>query len=98
MLCRYLLAVEIVCPDLTEPTNGYIIYATDTIALFDYQTAATYSCDDGFGLLGGDLLRSCVGSSSGPGEWSGTAPTCEGKRLVNESLTKSGHYSLPNTS
>ena len=55
---------------------------TDTMAPFDYQTTATYTCDVGFGLLGGDLLRICVGSSSGPGEWSGTAPTCEGIRLV----------------
>ncbi len=78
-MCSYLFTVEIVCSDLTDPYNGVITYTTDTIAPFDYQTSATYSCDGGFGLLGGDLLRSCVGSSSGPGEWSGTAPIYEGK-------------------
>ncbi|XP_064387965.1 uncharacterized protein LOC135336171 isoform X3 [Halichondria panicea] len=71
------ICIEIVCLDLTVPTNGIITYTTDTMAPFDYQTTATYTCDVGFGLLGGDLLRICVGSSSGPGEWSGTAPTCE---------------------
>ncbi len=66
-----------------------ITYTTDTMAPFDYQTTATYTCDVGFGLLGGDLLRICVGSSSGPGEWSGTAPTCEGIRYGNVFLFSS---------
>ena len=37
----------------------------------------TYSCDDGYGLLGGDSVRTCVRSPTGPGEWLGIAPTCE---------------------
>ena len=57
-----------------------ITYASDTTAPFDYQTTATYSCDSGLGLTSGDVVRSCVFSrtSSIGGDWSGTAPTCEG--------------------
>ena len=43
------------------------------------MTTATYSCDPGFGLSGGDSVRTCTGSTENPGEWTGTAPTCEGK-------------------
>ena len=66
------------CSSLVAPTNGMITYATDTTAPFDYQTTATYSCISGFGLSGGDRVRTCVSSSAGPGEWSGIEPTCEG--------------------
>ncbi len=57
-----------------------ITSASDTTAPFDYQTTATYSCDSGLGLTSGDVVRSCVFSrtSSIGGDWSGTAPTCEG--------------------
>ena len=54
------------------------------IAPFDYLTTATYSCNTGFGLSGGDTIRTCVGSSSGPGEWDGTAPTCERECFITE--------------
>ena len=66
------------CRSLTVPTNGVITYTADTTSPFDYQTTASYSCDAGFGLSGGNRVRTCVSSSSGPGEWSGIAPTCEG--------------------
>ncbi len=68
----------ITCSILTDPSNGVITYTTDTTAPFDYQTTATYSCDAGFRLSIGYTARSCVGSTNGPGIWSGTAPTCEG--------------------
>ncbi len=42
------------------------------------MTNATYGCDDGFGLSGGDRVRTCGSSSSGPGEWNGVNLTCEG--------------------
>ncbi len=58
--------------------NGLVTYATDTTSPFDYQTTATYSCDTGYGMSGGDTVRTCVSSTAGPGEWSGTVPTCEG--------------------
>ena len=62
------------CPDLPDPVNGMITFATDTTAEFDFMTTATYSCDSGYALVGMDTVRTCVGEE----EWSGTAPTCEG--------------------
>ena len=70
---------DITCSRLTDPSNGVITYTTDTTAPFDYQTTATYSCDNGFRLSAvGNTIRNCVGSNAGPGEWSGAAPICEG--------------------
>ena len=59
-------------------TNGFILFSVDTTAPFDYQTTATYGCDEGYGLSSTASVRTCVGSSQGLGEWSGIAPTCEG--------------------
>ncbi len=47
------------------------------------MTNATYSCDTGYGLSGGNPVRTCVSSDSGPGEWSGTALTCEGQNTIS---------------
>ncbi len=58
--------------------NGIITYDADATSIFVYNTTATYSCDNGYGLSGGDDVRACVQS---PGEWSGIAPTCQGKFL-----------------
>lgn len=69
----------ITCGNLPALTNGVITYATDTTALFDIQTTATYSCNFGFRLSGGNAVRICVGSMGGPGVWNGTAPVCEGQ-------------------
>ena len=41
---------------------------------------ATYSCDEGYGLTGGDAVIMCAGDGSDPfGSWNGAAPTCEGE-------------------
>ncbi len=71
---------EIDCSDVAAPTNGSVRYSTT--APYQYRATITYSCDTGYGLLGGDTVRACISSSTGPGEWSGTAPTCEGKYLL----------------
>ena len=62
------------CPALTNPVNGMITFATDMTGDFEFMTTATYSCDTGYVLVGGDTVRMCVSDQ----EWSGTAPTCEG--------------------
>ncbi len=65
------------CPDLSDPANGQIVYDDDTQAPFMVNTTATYSCAVGFTLQGFDK-RTCVGSSRN-GMWSGTEPSCEGE-------------------
>ena len=32
-------------------------------------------------------MRTCVGSVSGPGEWNGTVPACEGKEVLETVTT-----------
>ncbi len=71
------------CSQLNTPDNGFATFSPDTTAPYSFTTTVTYGCGSGFGLSGGDGMRTCVSSSSSPGEWSGTAPTCEGiSRLV----------------
>ena len=70
------LAIE--CAALNVPDNGLITFDPDMTAPHSFTTTATYGCSSGYGLSGGDRVRSCVESSAGPGEWSGTEPTCQG--------------------
>ena len=65
------------CTSLAAPTMGLISYSPDITSPYNYQTTATYSCVEGFGLLGGDKTRQCNSPSAGNAGWSGTAPTCE---------------------
>lgn len=65
---------------MAVPSNGMITYAIDVTPDFDPGTTATYSCDEGFGLSGGDTVRTCQGQPIGA--WSGTAPTCEGMHVI----------------
>ena len=67
------------CPDLPDPMNGDIEYVVDTTSTFNVTTTAMYKCDPGYSLVGGDIVRTCTGTSASPdGDWSGTAPSCEG--------------------
>ncbi len=62
------------CPDLEPVTNGIVTYSVDMVAPFrDVGTVATYSCEEGFGLIGLES-RECLEG----GVWSGETPTCEG--------------------
>ena len=64
------------CTSLAAPSNGLISYGPNMTSPFNYQTVATYSCNTGYGLFGGDRTRQCVSTSPGDGGWSGIAPTC----------------------
>ena len=66
------------CSILPPLSNGDIAYTELTGTSVGFMGMATYSCNTGYGLSGGDIIRTCVGAAGGPGEWSGTAPTCEG--------------------
>ena len=72
--------IAIVCSELPALENGMISYGPDSEGPeYDLSTVATYTCNEGFALVGGDRMRTCVDVSNGPsGEFNGTAPTCQG--------------------
>ncbi len=77
---KLLICAAITCPALFAPANGQVTFVTDTTAPYDFATVATYTCNTGYGLIGGDVSRSCGGDMSNTtGVWSGVVPTCEGK-------------------
>ena len=77
----------IVCTNLTAPTNGRIVYSSDTTSPYDFGTEATYECDIGFGISQGDRMRTCGGfGSSTEGMWSGDAASCQRECPLNPVL------------
>ena len=68
----------VLCPPLSSPENGLITYSEEFSSSLGFMETATYSCNSGYGLSGGDTVRTCVGAAGSSGEWSGTAPTCQG--------------------
>ena len=69
----------VMCPVLFVPENGVITYSEDSGSSQGFMETATYSCNTGFGLSSGDTVRTCVGAAGSSGEWTGTAPTCQGE-------------------
>ncbi len=61
--------VAVICEDLTL-TNGMVVYSDTTIPR-DQDSTATYSCDTGLTLTGGDSMRTCTVNG-----WDRTPPTC----------------------
>ena len=56
-----------------------IKYSSGKTTFHAFRATATYQCDDGYILNGGDVMRTCVGDGSSPnGKWNGSAPTCSG--------------------
>ena len=64
------------CPHIPDPENGNIDFVVDTTAPFEVGTTATYSCDQGFSLDEGDIVRTC--EENDLTSWSGSAPSCVG--------------------
>ncbi len=71
----YISFTAVGCPALAPIPNGAITYDPDMTAPYDVDTVATYSCNDGYFLLGGFATRLCV--NIGGGIWVGLAPVCE---------------------
>ena len=62
-ICIFVLLFSLVsCPNLNGPTNGGVSVN---------GTTATYTCDDGYELIGNET-RSCQSDE----RWSGQEPTC----------------------
>ncbi|CAI8036489.1 CUB and sushi domain-containing protein 1 [Geodia barretti] len=57
---------DVDCGSLTDPVNGAVTVTNTT-----FNSTATYSCNDGYSLVG-DTTRTCLTSAS----WSGDEPTC----------------------
>ena len=75
-------SVAILCTSLAPDVNGVIIFAPDSTEPFDFQTTATYGCNEGFFLLGNANYdtRWCDGDGlSTSGVWNSTAPSCSGE-------------------
>lgn len=74
------------CPTLSPPTNGMVSPTSGTTG-----TVATYSCSTGYALVG-TATRTCQAS----GDWSGSAPTCQGN-FCSPDLTAPTHGTVSHT-
>ncbi len=74
-----LFIAAITCPALDFPDNGNISYYNDAIASGEYafSTIASFSCVDGFGIVGTAASSCVLDSSSGTGIFKPSPPTCE---------------------
>ena len=68
----FLILTAVDCGSLTDPDNGQVDHTAGT----SLGQTATYSCNTGYNLVG-DSTRTCQAE----GEWSGSAPTCQGMLL-----------------
>ena len=64
----FLLYTDVDCGSLTDPENGAVNFTTTT-----FNSVATYSCETGYNLVDGDMMRTCLAS----GTWSGSNPSCK---------------------
>ena len=64
-----LILTVVDCGNLTDPDNGKVTHTAGTT----FGQTATCSCNTGYNLVG-NSTRTCQAS----GNWSGSAPTCQG--------------------
>ena len=62
------------CGSLNAPANGQVTLTGTT-----FGQTATYSCNTGYNLCG-DSTHTCPAT----GQWSGSAPTCQGMLLKGD--------------
>ena len=65
----FLSLTAVNCGNWTDLANGQVNHTAGTT----YGQTATYSCNTGYNLVG-DSPRTCQAT----GNWSGSAPTCQG--------------------
>ena len=68
----FLILTVVDCGNLTDTANGSVNHTAGTT----FGQTGTYSCGTGYNLVG-DSNRTCQAT----GNWSGSAPTCEGMLL-----------------
>ena len=74
LLDVFLFFTALDCGNLTDPANGQVDHTAGTTV----GQTATYCCNTGYNLVG-DSARTCQAE----GNWSGSAPTCEGTFVIN---------------
>ena len=72
------------CGSLSDPANGQVTLTTGK----SFEQTATYSCDTGYNLVG-NSTRTCQAT----GNWSESAPTCQGMLLHSVYLWSFHEYS-----
>ena len=68
----FIILIVVDCGSLTDPANGQVDLTSGTT----FGQTATYTCNTGYNLVG-DSTRTCQAT----GQWSGSAPTCQGLLL-----------------
>ena len=69
------------CSVLSNVDNGSILYSDSKTSPHKFGIVATYQCDQGYVLNGGDATQTCVGDgTNSTGYWNGTTPNCSGIR------------------
>ena len=71
----HLILTAVDCSNLTDPANGSVNHTAGT----GLGHTATYSCNTGYNLVG-ESTRTCQAT----GNWSGSAPTCQGVLLEGD--------------
>ena len=66
----FLQHIEILCPNLTDPSNGVVERMNNKV-----NGTVTYACNTNYYVTSGNLRRVC----SINGHWSGDPPTCSGR-------------------
>ena len=69
------------CGSLPDPANGQVDHTAGT----SLGQTAIYSCNTGYNLVG-DSTRTCQAT----GNWSGSAPTCQGMYVCMLTLFHNG--------
>ena len=80
----FLILSAVDCGNLTDPSNGQVTLTAGTT----FQQTATYSCNTGYNLVG-NSTHTCQAT----GNWSGSAPTCQGMLLHSVYLWSFHKYS-----
>ena len=71
----FLILTAVDCGSLTDPDNGQVDHTAGTTL----GQTATYRCNTGYNLVG-ESTHTCQAT----GEWSGSAPTCQGMLLEGD--------------
>ena len=74
----FFLLTVVDCGTLTNPANGQVSHTAGTT----FGETATYSCDPGYNLVGGNT-RMCQAT----GNWSGSTPACQCMLLLKHTIT-----------